>query len=80
MVRPSPPLPAFFIYISGLTIVQFVINFSATTNFHYSGMYGAVRYSSHMLMAYVCGLIFHLAMEKPTANVERIFLPNKKKH
>jgi len=61
-------------------IIMFVINFSATTNFHYSAIYGAVRYSSHLTLAYVCGLVFHLAIEKPTANLERIFLPHKKKH
>jgi len=61
-------------------VIMFVINFSATTNFHYSAIYGAVRYSSHLTLAYVCGLVFHLAVEKPTANLERIFLPHKKKH
>jgi len=59
-------------------IIMFVINFSATTNFHYSAIYAAVRYSSHILLAYVLGLVFHLAIEKPTANLERLLLPPRR--
>eukprot|EP00026_Physarum_polycephalum_P002087 Phypoly_transcript_02091.p1 GENE.Phypoly_transcript_02091~~Phypoly_transcript_02091.p1 ORF type:complete len:662 (+),score=60.51 Phypoly_transcript_02091:96-2081(+) len=59
-------------------IIMFVINFSATTNFHYSAIYAGVRYSSHIFMAYVLGLVFHLAIEKPTANLERLLLPPRR--
>jgi peptidoglycan/LPS O-acetylase OafA/YrhL len=59
-------------------IIMFVINFSATTSFHYSAIYASVRYSAHILMAYVLGLILHLAIEKPTANLERLLLPPRK--
>jgi hypothetical protein len=55
-----------------------VINFSATTNFHYSAIYAGVRFSAHLFMAYVCGLVFHLAIEKPTANLERLLLPPRR--
>lgn len=60
-------------------IVIFVINFSTTTTFHYSAIYTAVRYSSNIIIAYVFGLIFHLLVEKPTANIERVLLPSRGK-
>jgi peptidoglycan/LPS O-acetylase OafA/YrhL len=61
-------------------IVIFVINYSTTTTFHYSAIYGGVRYSSHLVIAYLVGLLFHLCIEKPTANLERMFLPKKRAH
>jgi len=61
-------------------MVIFVLNFSTTTTFHYSATYGAVRYSSHLLLAYCVGLVFHLAVEKPTANLERVLLPRNPSH
>jgi len=61
-------------------IVIFVINYSTTTTFHYSAIYGAVRYSSHIILSYLVGLLFHLTIEKPTANLERVFLPKKRSH
>jgi len=61
-------------------IIIFIINFSTTTTFHYSAVYGAVRYSAHLIMAYLVGLVLHLAVEKPTANLERVFLPKNPRH
>jgi len=58
-------------------IVIFVINFSTTTPFHYSSIYGAVRYSSNIIIAYMVGLILHLLVEKPTSNIERVLLPSR---
>jgi peptidoglycan/LPS O-acetylase OafA/YrhL len=58
-------------------IVIFVINYSSTTTFHYSAIYGAVRYSSNIVLAYVMGIVLHLVIEKPTANLERVLLPKR---
>jgi len=61
-------------------IIMFVINYSNTTTFHFDAIYAGLRYSSHLMLAYSAALILHLAIEKPTANLERIFLPHKRKH
>jgi len=62
-------------------MLMFVINYSSTTPFHYSGIYATVRYTSHLMLAYSGAMFFHLCVEKPTANLERILLPHdKKKH
>jgi len=58
-------------------IIIFVINFSSTTVFHYSAVYGTIRYASHLFLAYLLALIFYLLVEKPTANLERVFLPHR---
>jgi len=61
-------------------IVIFVINFSTTTTFHYSAVYGGVRYAAHILIAYLLAVLFHVGIERPTANLERVFIPKKPRH
>jgi len=61
-------------------VLMFVINFSTTTTFHYSASYYAVRYTSNILLAYAVGLVFHMVVEKPTANLERVMFPRKPRH
>jgi len=58
--------------------IMFVINYSETTVFHYSNIYMTIRYSAHLMLAYVFAVVFHLVVEKPSANLERVFLPRGK--
>jgi peptidoglycan/LPS O-acetylase OafA/YrhL len=59
-------------------MIIFVQYFSATRVFHFNYIYAASQYITNIVIAYTLGLVFHLAMEKPTANLERLFLPHKK--
>jgi len=59
-------------------IIIFVINYSSTTVFHYSAINMAIRYAAHLVLAYSVGLVFHLVLEKPTANLERIIFPRRR--
>jgi len=43
--------------------IMFIINYSETTVFHYSNIYIAIRYTSHLLLAYIVALVFHLLVE-----------------
>jgi len=59
-------------------IIIFVQYFSTTQIFHYTPLFAATHYITNIVLAFSLGLVFHLAVEKPTANLEKLFLPHKK--
>jgi peptidoglycan/LPS O-acetylase OafA/YrhL len=66
--------PAYLVH----PVMMFVINFNNATPFHYTAVYVTVRYTTHLVLAYSIALVMHLAVEKPTANLERILMPRRK--
>jgi len=60
-------------------IIIFVQYFSSTRVFHMGVFDITQHYISNIVIAYTLGLVFHLAVEKPTANLERLMLPHKGK-
>jgi len=59
-------------------MIIFVQYFSTTQIFHWSPFFTTLHYCTNIALAYSIGFVFHLAIEKPTANLERLFLPHKK--
>eukprot|EP01113_Clastostelium_recurvatum_P020526 TRINITY_DN242_c0_g1_i2.p1 TRINITY_DN242_c0_g1~~TRINITY_DN242_c0_g1_i2.p1 ORF type:complete len:679 (-),score=198.27 TRINITY_DN242_c0_g1_i2:79-1908(-) len=59
-------------------IIIFVQYFSTPQIFDMNPIFIMQHYITNLVLAYSVGLVFHLAVEKPTANLERLLLPHKK--